>query len=222
MAGLLVVLSGVISQAPPASASAQPLIFFTLGSTVATVTGESSSSVWANDGQSGNATGMASDGTYIYWAKGANVWRRPIDASSSPSQVVQAGNVGSGSFSIRAIDIDSEHIYMLGVDSDGKFHVARATEGGALDTGWLWTTSDLVTGSDSLVGGHGLSVGPDSVFVTHTVLSQEENPAWMGGGPALFYDPDDDEWKPLITPAGRVWKASKAPGTPPVSELWIV
>lgn len=138
-----------------ASATATPSLFYSWGqgtNTVSKMNGTTPTDTWASGSTgSGAATGVATDGTYVYWANGTRVFRQLLNASAG--QTVTAffditGWAGDafGNHTIRALASDGTYLYVVGNRGYDDSSVYRALlSNGTRDSSWRWTFNAVGT-----------------------------------------------------------------------------
>jgi hypothetical protein len=176
----------VTSVAIPAGATGGPVVFYSWGegnNAVSKATGTTVTDVWASAAGTGSATGVASDGNYVYWAKGKFIYRSPIDAPNSGSGTLfstldnfDARNASQG-LDIAALATDATHLYAMGVNSRDVWHwVLRVSlSDGLIDQTWQWDTK--------ISNGFGLSVSEDYVFASGNSTVRRATKTASNGAP---------------------------------------
>lgn len=134
------------------SANPVPILFYSWGqgtNTVSKIEGGTAVDTWSSDSTvAGAATGVASDGTYVYWANGQKVFREAMTASAGATATVMLDITGwladSGQFgnpTIRALAADASHIYVVASRGFDGSHVFRASSTTfSRDTSWTWSS----------------------------------------------------------------------------------
>lgn len=133
------------------SANPVPILFYSWGqgtNTVSKIEGGTAVDTWSSDSTvAGAATGVASDGTYVYWANGRKVFREAVTASAGATATVMlditgwlANSAQFGNPTILALAADASHIYVVASRGYDGSHVFRASSTTfSRDTSWTWS-----------------------------------------------------------------------------------
>lgn len=161
----------------PARAIVGPTLYYSWGqgtNTISRNANGTTTDTWSSATGTGAATGVAADGTYVYWANGQKIFRQAITSSAGGTAPVfvnitgwnnagtGAGTDGGGQRTIKHIAVDGTHIYIAATRGYDGVAVLRADKStGLQDTSWTWGPA----------GGReagGITVGPganDRVFL---------------------------------------------------------
>lgn len=133
------------------SANPVPILFYSWGqgtNTVSKIEGGTAVDTWSSDSTvAGAATGVASDGTYVYWANGRKVFREAVTASAGATATEILDITGwapnsaqYGNPTIVALAADASHIYIVASRGYDGSHVFRASSTTfSRDTSWTWS-----------------------------------------------------------------------------------
>jgi hypothetical protein len=186
------------------SATPVPIVFYSWGqgtNAVSKIEGGTTVDTWSSDSTvNGAATGVASDGTYVYWANGRKVFREAITASAGATATTILDITGwmadqFGNPTIRALAVDASHIYIVASRGYDGSHVFRASSTTFLrDSDWTWS---LAQGREAW-GVTTDSSANGSVFVSWGNVIARVSKAATSGAPTTVLQ----TWTQYNMPAG--------------------